>query len=230
MKKSSFLSHFFNLMYPNLCVVCDESLIGKEEHLCLACLNNIPRTNYHFIANNPVEKRFWGKVPIHRATAFFFFQKGSPYQKTLHQLKYSGNKEMGEFLGKYAAQSLMESEDFSSIDMIVPVPLHPNKFRKRGYNQSEWIAKGLSEVLKVPLNTTDLIRVQENPTQTKKGVYERYKNTEGIFQLNDILAFEGKHILLVDDVLTTGSTIEACINAMHEVGNVRVSVFVLTVA
>jgi ComF family protein len=182
------------------------------------------------MANNPVEKRFWGKIPVFRATAFFFFQKGSPFQKVLHQLKYKGNREVGEVLAKHAAAALLESSGFLPVDVIVPVPLHPNKLRKRGYNQSECIAKGLSAVLQKPLDTLSLIRALENPTQTKKNVYERYKNTEGIFQLTDKKAFEGKHVLLVDDVLTTGSTIEACAEALLETEGVKISVFVLALA
>ena len=217
-------------MYPDLCAVCGTNLVRGEQCLCLSCLNDIPQTNYHLTTDNPIEKRFWGKVPVFRATAFFFFQKGSSFQTVLHRLKYKGDKEIGEVLGKHAALSLLESPDFLSVDFVVPVPLHPNKFRKRGYNQSEWIGKGLSAVLQKPQDTTTLIRVLENTTQTKKSVYDRYKNTEGIFQLTDKKVFEGKHILLIDDVLTTGSTAEACINALLETDNIKVSVFVLAVA
>ena len=231
MKKShSIFSDFLNLMYPNLCSICGTNLVRNEQCLCLSCLNDIPRTNYHLMPDNPIEKRFWGKVPVFRATAFFFFQKGSPFQTVLHHLKYKNDKEIGEVLGKHAALALLESPDFASVDFVVPVPLHPNKFRKRGYNQSEWIGRGLSAVLQKPQDTTTLIRALENTTQTKKNVYERYKNTEGIFQLTDKKIFEGKHILLVDDVLTTGSTTEACINALLETADIKVSVFVLTVA
>ena len=228
--KSNPLTDFFSLMYPNLCLVCGESLLKNEQHLCLGCLHGIPKTNYHHLSDNPIEKRFWGKVSIYRGTAFFFFQKGSPFQKLLHSLKYKGNKEIGQVLGKYAAVDLLDSPDFKSVDIIIPVPLHPNKYKKRGFNQSEWIGKGLSEVLEIPQDTLTLRRIRENDTQTKKSVFERYENTEGIFELADKTTLAGKHVLLVDDVLTTGSTLEACIRVLIEIDGVKVSVFTLAIA
>jgi ComF family protein len=230
MKRFSPFADFFNLLYPYLCVVCGENLQRNEQHICLTCLNAIPKTNYHLHPDNPIEKRFWGKVPVYRATAFFFFQKGSPFQKLLHVLKYKGNKEIGEIIGKYAAVELLDSPDFMSVDVIIPVPLHPCKYKKRGYNQSEWIGKGLSLILEKPQDTNTLLRVKINATQTKKSVFERYENTEGIFECNDSNTLVGKHILLVDDVLTTGSTLEACINALLKIDGVKVSVFTLAVA
>ena len=221
---------FINLMFPNLCVVCGVNLQQNEHQLCLTCLHDIPKTNYHLIDENPIEKKFWGKVPIYRATSYFFFQKGSSFQKLLHILKYKGNKEIGELMGKYAAIDLLDSPDFTSIDLIIPVPLHPNKYKLRGYNQSEWIGKGLSLILNKPQDTTSLLRVQENPTQTKKTVFERYENTEGIFELSDKTILEGKHVLLVDDVLTTGSTLEACVRALLETPGIKISIFTLAVA
>ena len=169
MKSNPFID-FFNLMYPDLCLVCGENLMKTEQHLCLSCLHSIPKTNFHLQVDNPIEKRFWGKVSVFRCTAFFFFQKGSPFQKLLHCLKYKGNKEIGELLGKYAASDLIDSSDFSSVDVIIPVPLHPKKFKTRGYNQSEWIGRGLSDILQKPQDITSLIRLKENTTQTKKSV------------------------------------------------------------
>jgi len=226
----SALTDFLNLLFPNLCIVCGESLHKHEQQLCISCLHGIPKTNYHLTANNPIEKRLWGKALIHRGTAFFIFQKGSPYQKILHSLKYKGNKEIGELLGKYAAEELLDSVDFSTIDVIIPVPLHPKKYKSRGYNQSEWIGKGLSKILKKPIDTNSLIRIRENTTQTKKSVFERYENTDGIFLLRNQNNLTGKHVLLVDDVLTTGSTLEACIRVLIEIQGIKVSIFTLAVA
>lgn len=230
MKNFNPFADLFNLMYPNLCLVCGENLQKSEQHLCLDCLCGIPKTNHHLIPNNPIEKRFWGKAPVFRGTAFFYFQKGSPFQKLLHSLKYKGNKEIGQFLGKYAAVDLLDSDDFKSIDIIIPVPLHPKKFKIRGYNQSEWIGKGLSEILEKPQDTTTLRRIRENTTQTKKSVFERYENTEGIFEITDKTTLAGKHVLLVDDVLTTGSTLEACIRVLIEIADIKISIFTLAVA
>lgn len=219
-----------DLIYPNLCFICGETLLKSESHICLSCLNNIPRTNYHLLTDNPVEKRFWGKAPIFRGTSFFFFQKGSPFQKLLHELKYKGNKEIGEILGRYAAAELLNSPDFCSIDIIIPIPLHPKRFAQRGYNQSEWIGKGLSAVLDKPQDTNTLKRVKQTTTQTKKSVFERFENTEGIFELSGAKELEGKHLLLIDNVLTTGSTLNAAINTLLNIPNVKISIFTLAIA
>ena len=221
---------FIDLIFPDLCVVCGNNLQRNEHQLCLSCLVDIPRTNYHLIEGNPVEKRFWGKVPVCRATSYFFFQKGSSFQKLLHILKYNGNKEIGVIMGKYAALDLLETPDFATVDLIIPVPLHPKKFKSRGYNQSEWIGKGISMILNKPQDTSTLVRIKENPSQTKKSVYERFENTEDIFKLSDSTILAGKHVLLVDDVLTTGSTLEACILALLETEGIKISVFTLAVA
>ena len=229
MKFNPFID-LFDLLFPDLCVVCGNNLLKNEQHICMTCLHNIPKTNFHLSKDNPIEKRFWGKVPIFRSTAFFFFQKGSPFQKLLHCLKYTGNKEIGEILGKYAAVDLLDSPDFATVDVIIPVPLHPQKYKLRGYNQSEWIGNGLSIILGKAQDTNSLVRIHENATQTKKNVYERYENTDGIFKLSDKETLKGKHVLLVDDVLTTGSTLEACVRALLDVEGIRISIFTLAVA
>jgi len=226
----SLFTHLLNLIYPNLCLICNESLLRGEEIICMKCLHEMPKTNYHLQIDNTVEKRFWGKVPIQYGTSYFHFYKGSPFQKLLHELKYKGNKEVGRIIGRFAAIDLQQSPNFSSIDLIVPVPLHPKKYAKRGYNQSEWIAKGLSEVLEKPMDANNLIRIKKNTTQTKKSIFERYENTTGIFAQRDISLFKHKHILLVDDVLTTGSTLEACMIALMETDYITISVFTLAIA
>lgn len=219
----------FDLVFPNQCVVCGENLAAHEEVLCLKCLSDIPRTGFHLECENVLERRFWGRAEVERATAFFYFRKGSHYRVLLHQLKYNNRQDVGRVLGRYAALELRESDDFCHFDYIVPVPLHPNKMRKRGYNQSECIADGLAEVLNVEVDTKVLVRSIENPTQTNKSVYERWENTNGIFSLTDRQRFEHKHILLVDDVLTTGSTLIACVQALKEV-DCKVSIFTLASA
>lgn len=223
-------SDFLDIFYPNLCLICNESLLRGESMICLNCLHGIPKTNYHLQIDNTVEKRFWGKVPVYRGTSFFFFQKGSPFQKLLHELKYKGNKEIGSVIASYAAADLVEAPDFCTVDVLVPVPLHPRKYAKRGYNQSEWIAKGLAVVMKKPIDLQHLRRIRENATQTKKSIFDRYKNTEGIFILTDTSVFKGKHVLLIDDVLTTGSTLEACMTALLATPDIRISIFTLALA
>ncbi len=225
-----YLQSLTQLIYPNVCIICAESLVVSEQCICHTCLAGMPRTNYHLQADNEMERRFWAKVSVERATAFYFFSKGSPYQQLLHELKYKNNQRIAEVLGRYAAIDLTASEHFNTIDTIVPVPLHPKKLALRGYNQSECIAKGLAQVLGAPIDTQNLVRTKQNTTQTRKSVYERFSNTEGIFSVVESNAFANKHLLVVDDVMTTGSTLEACIQALLTCEGTKVSVFTLALA
>jgi len=224
------IENLLHLVYPNLCVVCSENLMEEENSICFSCLSQLPYTHYHLQRDNPIEKRFWGKVPVERATSLFFYEKATSTQHLLQALKYKGEKEIGVVLGKQLGTFLNQSPDFASIDMIIPVPLHPKKLQKRGFNQSECICEGIAGALRKPINTSTLVRAIENPTQTKKGVYERWENTTGIFALSEPDMFKDKHLLLVDDVLTTGSTIEACVQAIVPVTGAKVSVATLAVA
>lgn len=213
---------FLNLIYPNTCIACHKTLVHGEQHLCFPCLSNLAFTSFHLEPDNSIEQRFWGKFPIHRATALFFYQKGTNSQLILHHIKYKGNKELGEMMGLMLGEKINQTPAFN-VDMIIPVPLHPKKLAQRGYNQSEWIAKGIATKMNVPLDTRHLIRKIENPSQTKRGVYERWENTNGIFDLEDAHELRHKHILLVDDVITTGSTIEACVQALQKAGDIKIS-------
>lgn len=226
----TYFHHLIDLLYPNLCLICGESLVDGENQLCLKCFKNIPKTNYHLQKDNPVEKRFWGKVRIERASSYVFFQKGADFQKLIHELKYRGNREVGVVLGKFAAIDLLESELFKSVDMLVPVPLHEKKKAKRGYNQSEIICQGMAVLMKKPVSADNLYRTRESATQTRKSVYERFENTAGIFDVRNPEEFSGKHVLLVDDVLTTGSTLEGCVQALQKCSDMKVSLFTLAIA
>lgn len=226
----SVFKHLIQLIYPNLCLVCTENLMAGENLVCLSCLSKLPYTDYHLQASNPIEQRFWGKFPVEGAASLYFYQKATAGQQLLHALKYKGEKQLGEFLGRQLGVRLAESAVFQTVDLVVPVPLHPKKYRKRGYNQSECICNGIAAALHVPVDFTNLERLVENPTQTRKGVYERWENTQGIFGVKDTALFAGKHILLVDDVLTTGSTLEACAQAILQAKGVKISIATLAVA
>ncbi len=220
------LYDFTGLFYPNLCIGCAKSLRRSEKHLCLNCLMQLPRTNFHLIKENTIEKRFYGKAEIQYATTFLYFEKEIVTQKLLHAIKYQGRKELGEQLGALFGSQLTNS-CLNEIDAIIPVPLHPNKFKIRGYNQSEWIARGMAKTMKKPLLNNALKRVVENPTQTKKGVFERWENTAGIFATENETLIANKHLLLVDDVLTTGATLEAGIIPLQKIQGVKISIAAL---
>lgn len=226
----SSLNYLTELLFPRLCVICDDKLIEQEQWICLHCLHHIPRTNHHLKADNPVAQLFYGRVQIEYATSFFYFSKGSKYQTLLHNLKYKGMKELGEEIGKHFGIDLMRSPGFSSVDVICPVPLHPQKEKKRGYNQSWWIASGMARQMQKELSDDNLKRITATETQTRKTRFERWQNVEGIFELTNPEAFSGKHILLVDDVVTTGSTLEACTYAILSKTDARVSIATLATA
>ena len=219
-------SSLLELFFPRLCIACSNPLFKHESNLCDLCLFHLPRTNFEKDLNNPVAQLFWGRVKIEFATSFFYYSKGSKYQHILHELKYKGKKEIGFEIGKIFGQEIRNSE-FSQVELVVPVPLHPSRQRKRGYNQAEWIAMGLSESLAKPLENKSLSRISASSTQTKKGRYDRWVNVEGIFRPTLPENFENKHILLVDDVVTTGATLEACGSVILQTENVKLYITTL---
>lgn len=224
------LYSFISLLFPRCCVVCGRPLAKGEECICAMCNINLPRTNYHLQKDNQVEQLFWGKIPLERATSFFFYRKGSDFRQILHQLKYGGQKEIGAIMGRYMASELSASGFFQGIDVIIPVPLHKRKQRIRGYNQSEWIARGISAVTGICIDTEVIVRQKHTETQTRKSAFERWENVDGIFELHHAESLKGKHLLVVDDVLTTGATTVACASRLVEIEGVRISVLTLAVA
>lgn len=228
------LSHAFDdlleLFFPSLCITCGERLISQEKFVCMNCWLDLPVTNFHLEPENKVAQLFWGRVNIENATAWFHFRKGSNYQQIIHFIKYKGIKELGFECGKRLGNSLAETKNFQDVDVIVPVPLHPKKLNQRGYNQSEWIARGIAETLQKPVQTNNLYRKRFTSTQTKKTRLERWQNVEGIFDVNNPESFMGKHILLVDDVATTGATLEACAVPLLNFENTKVSIATLAYA
>jgi ComF family protein len=216
---------FLQFFFPDLCVACEQILNKQEKVLCTQCLFHIPRTDFHKDAENPVSQLFWGRVKIEYSGSYFYFNKGSSYQPLIHKLKYNGRKDIGIEMGKAFGAELRKSV-FALADVIIPVPLHPKKLKIRGYNQSEMIAKGLN----LPVNSTSLLRTELTDTQTRKSRFDRFRNVEGKFQVRNALDLEGKHIIIADDVVTTGSTLEACAIAILEINGTKVSILTLAVA
>jgi ComF family protein len=218
------LSHLLNLFFPNNCPGCGYTFLHGESIICNRCLHTLPRTNYHRFPDNPIAKNFWGKANIYAATSAFFFDKGETLQHLLHQLKYRGNSKIGVVLGRQVALELQHAPEFSHADVIIPVPLHPKKLLMRGYNQSEVIAKGISENWNIPVQPALLIRTKHTQTQTHKSRFQRFENVKDVFHLQDKQSYAGKHILIIDDVITTGSTILSCAQAFAEVPHCKISV------
>jgi len=228
-KFSYYIESLTGLFYPRICPACKDLLNINEQVLCVRCVNEFPYTNFHLDAENEVAKLFWGRVMVENATSFFYFKKGSRYQHIIHEIKYHNQKHLGKAMGKWFGHEL-KNTPFSFADIIIPVPLHYSKLKKRGYNQSELIAYGLSEAMNIPVESNAVIRAVNTDTQTRKSKYERWINVEGIFQVISANKIEGKHVLLVDDVVTTGSTLEACASAILTVENTKVSVLTLACA
>jgi ComF family protein len=218
---------FISLLYPRLCYGCGNHLMRNESLICTGCYVSIPRTNYHLQAENPVEKLFWGRCRLEKAATFSFYTRGSRIRRMIHKLKYSGVRELGYELGRIYALSLRSSGFTDDIDIIIPVPLHPSRKRSRGFNQSEYISAGISDVTGLPVNTDSLIRVVTSATQTRRSRYDRWTNVEDIFRVADSASLKNKHLLLVDDVITTGSTIESCASELLKIEDVRVSVIAI---
>ena len=221
---------FISLLFPRLCYGCGNDLLRNENLICTGCYVVIPRTNYHLDENNQVAQLFWGRCRLEKAAAFSFYTSGSRIRNLIHNLKYKGVKEIGNELGRIYGLSLKSSGFMSDIDLILPVPLHASKKRVRGFNQSETISTGIGEVTDLPVSIVSLVRITASATQTTRSRYERWTNVEGIFAVTDPEFIRGRHILLVDDVITTGSTIESCVNELLKVEGVKVSVVALAFA
>jgi ComF family protein len=215
---------FFALFFPNYCLGCNDGLVKGEDILCTRCLAELPKLDYYQTDDNPIVNRFIGRVPMKHGWALFKFQKEGIVQNLLHQLKYNNHPEVGIKLGKILSMNLVKNGFEREFDLLIPVPLHRNRRRKRGYNQSAMIAKGIEEVLHVPFNDSIMIRAAATNTQTKKSKIERWENVSNAFQLASPLLVSGKRILLVDDVITTGATIEACAKRLLEAGAAEVSI------
>lgn len=218
------------LIFPHICTGCGNDLLSNESNLCLRCIAGLPETNFHMHANNPMEKIFWGRLPVAGASALYYFTKESLMQHLMHQFKYRGNKDLGMQLGRLMGNALQQTNRFSYLDALVPLPLFAAKERKRGFNQATVLCEGIAEILQIPVLKNVIIRTRHTDTQTKKGRIERWENIEGKFLLVNNEPVNNKHILLVDDVITTGATLEACGHELLKGENVTLSIATLCIA
>ncbi len=204
------ISDFINLFFPRCCLGCSEALVKGEEILCTQCLTQLPKTNYHLQKTNPIEERLSGRIHLKHAWAYLKFRKSGIVQHLLHQLKYGNHPEVGVRIGMLFGKELKDAGLDREFDLIVPVPLHSSRHRKRGYNQSAKFAEGLSYSLEVPWDESISVRKRSTTTQTRKSKLDRWENVKDVFGVDVVDKIINKRILLVDDVITTGATLEAC--------------------
>lgn len=218
------------LLYPALCLACEQAHPMPDSQLCVRCSYKLTPTHYHTETPNPVLERFWGRVELEHASTCFSFSKGGLLQHLIHQLKYHNQPAVGVELGRHYGYLLKDTPPYTTIDAIVPVPLHPEKQRLRGYNQAAQFAKGIATVLGCPYSSDWLLRTIHTDSQTKKSRLERFDNVEQAFEVANPTALLGKHVLLVDDVITTGATLEACAKQLQTIEGLRISIGAIALA
>jgi ComF family protein len=221
------LKDLFLLFYPKLCANCEHQLTPNENVLCTFCRHDLPLINDTNYSDNKIIRSFYGKVDIQKANSLLFFRKAGITKKLIHELKYEGNEEVGSFFGNWLGEILKENKEFAMIDCIIPVPLHPKKRRQRGYNQVTKFGESLSFYLKKPFIETILLRTSTAKTQTFKARFERFNNIDTKFQLKNTTALTNKHILLIDDVITTGATLESCAKELQKTAGVKISILTM---
>ncbi len=224
------INDFLSLIYPRHCEACGNNLFKHEVFVCNYCKLNLPKSNYHKNPQNELSQVFAGRIPYENVLSFYVFEKSGRVQKILHAIKYQNQKALAEFLGKRYSEDLIKDNVFNNVDVIVPIPLHKNKLKQRGFNQSEWFAKGISLGLNIPMDLTTLIRKTETSTQTKKRKYQRWENVEGIFELSNNESLKNKHVLIIDDVITTGATIEAAWQCIKDIEGIKISIAAIAFA
>jgi len=221
------ISPLIRLFFPHYCVVCEGRLREEEEVLCAECWQRFPRTNFQMLKDNPVERLFWGKFTLGRATAFCYYWQEDDYSRIVRLLKYDGRPDVGISMGKKMAAELWLSGFFEGIDMLIPIPLHEKRQKERGYNQSEEFARGIAELTEIPVATDVVERLSFGISQTKLNHWERRENVENVFHLINGESISNRHVLLVDDIMTTGSTIISCGSELLKAGNVKISILTI---
>jgi len=219
---------FINLLYPRICHICEAELLKNEELLCTSCLHDLPITSYHLDNENPVKKVFYGRVKINKATALLHFRKKAGVQHLIHDLKYRGHREIGTYLGKWLGTEL-ENTDWSNIEVIIPVPLHKSRLRQRGYNQVEDFGREIAKFLNAEYMDDVLLKISTTQTQTLKNRLSRWGKIEETLQIKNSEKIKGKHILLVDDLVTTGATLEACAHKLLETPDIKISIATMAI-
>jgi ComF family protein len=228
--RHTYLADFISLLFPQLCAACRASLVGGEHLLCTDCLYNVPLTNFHLQPDNIVAQQFWGKMPVEAAYALYYFTKGGKVQNIMHQLKYNGMQQIGILLGSIAGAQLVQNEIFNNADIIIPVPLHKKRMRERGYNQSVCFANGLAQKMNAVVELDNLVRTVATETQIRKSRFARFENMREVFEVKHPERLANKHILLVDDTVTTGATLEACGAQLLKIDGVKLSVATIAYA
>ena len=218
---------FIHLFFPHVCTGCGSDILEKHNQLCLQCLSELPATNFFSQPGNPLEKKFYGRMPVENGGAGFFFTKDSLIETLIYELKYKGNKDIGFYLGKLLAKFLAGNELYDNVEVLVPLPLNAKRQIKRGYNQSTALCDGIASVWKKPVIDKAVIRKVNTETQTHRGRITRWENMEGVFAVAEPSAIENKHILLVDDIITTGASLEACGSEILKIAGVKLSIATL---
>lgn len=221
--KFTWIDAIIGIFYPSICAACGNTLYKWESIVCTRCRSFLPKTGYELFDDNPLARMFYGRVRLKAVTACFFFSKEGKVQRLIHELKYKGNADAGIFLGQELGKSIKEAQLFQGIDYLIPVPLHPKREKERGYNQSMVIARGISETTGIAIGEKYLLRSVNTATQTHKSKEERWKNVKDIFEVRHPEQLEGKYVLLVDDVLTTGATLEACALKLSSISGITIS-------
>ena len=223
-------NYIIDLFFPKVCAGCHTILITNETVFCTVCRHELPLTQYHLDSKNEAVKKFYGKIAIEHASALLYFNKKGIVQELIHNLKYKGHEEIGTVLGNWYAEDLKELALETPFDVVIPVPLHPKKFRERGYNQVTTFGKALAKGLKINYNDAVLYRKKYSKTQSKKNLIGRSDNIENIFDVIFTEENKNKHFLIVDDVLTTGATLEACSKALLKIPGAKISIVCMAMA
>lgn len=227
LKIQSSLTDFIHLIFPHVCTGCGSDILNNNHQLCLRCLSELPATNFFAQPGNPVEKKFYGRLQVRNGGAAYFFTKDSLLETLIYELKYKGNKDIGFYLGQLLAKFLANDKRFGDVDALVPLPLNPKREKKRGYNQATALCNGIASVCNRPVLDKTVVRKVNTETQTHRGRITRWENMEGVFAVANVSAIENKHILLVDDVITTGASLEACGSEILKAEGVTLSIATL---